>query len=246
MAHFASLHYSRKALKWHSNLPLDVRQDWFKQEKALLERWPAPADESDDEEAEASIVPTPAAASLLSAQAGKSSEIGVLQFVSISGNENPLYIAGLRINGECTLTTAVGEALRLQWGRSVNLGSRILECVDSGSEWLAIHWKDVKPSFATGSTTWARLTVVDSDTLAPATLTASDHPITEGPFRINVWRLSTEGQTTLVWKDGVTGKETQLETFRSASFMYISVDQNAYQAENRDERRGRLVFRPVE
>ncbi|KAG8939677.1 hypothetical protein FRC04_006084 [Tulasnella sp. 424] len=129
MAHFASLHYSRKALKWHSNLPLDVRQDWFKQEKALLERWPAPADESDDEEAEASIVPTPAAASLLSAQAGKSSEIGVLQFVSISGNENPLYIAGLRINGECTLTTAVGEALRLQWGRSVNLGSRILECV---------------------------------------------------------------------------------------------------------------------
>ncbi|KAG8944437.1 hypothetical protein FRC04_001811 [Tulasnella sp. 424] len=154
MANFASLHYSGKALKWHSALPLDIRQDWFKQEMALLERWPPPADESDDEQAESSIVPTPAAASLLSAPAGKASEIGVLQFVSISGNENPAYIAGPDAEGRCTLTTEVGEALRLRWDRSVNSGSRILEWVDSGSKWLAIHWADEpEPSFAPGSTT---------------------------------------------------------------------------------------------
>ncbi|KAG8944438.1 hypothetical protein FRC04_001812 [Tulasnella sp. 424] len=52
MANFASLHFSGKALKWHSALPLDVRQDWFKQEMALLEYWPPQAGGSDNEEAE--------------------------------------------------------------------------------------------------------------------------------------------------------------------------------------------------
>ncbi|KAG8940782.1 hypothetical protein FRC04_005051 [Tulasnella sp. 424] len=93
MAHFASLHYSGKALKWHSDLPLDVRQDWFKQEKALLERWPPPADESDNEEADAAVIPAPAAVSLLSTQAGKSSEIGTIQFVPTSGDGESMYIS---------------------------------------------------------------------------------------------------------------------------------------------------------
>ncbi|KAG8961364.1 hypothetical protein FRC05_006232, partial [Tulasnella sp. 425] len=52
MANFAFLHFSGHALKWHSDLSPDVKQDWDKLEKALLERWPPPADESDSEKAQ--------------------------------------------------------------------------------------------------------------------------------------------------------------------------------------------------
>ncbi|KAG8965293.1 hypothetical protein FRC05_003298 [Tulasnella sp. 425] len=153
MADFASLHFSGKALKWHSDLSPDVRQDWFKQEKALLERWPPPADDSDKEEAEAAIVPTPAAASLpsQSTDEGKLSDIGVVQFVPISGGEESMYIAEPDDGGECRLTTEVEKALRLRWDRSVDSGSRVLEWVGSGSKWLAIHWIKTDLSFKQGS-----------------------------------------------------------------------------------------------
>ncbi|KAG8943246.1 hypothetical protein FRC04_003113 [Tulasnella sp. 424] len=215
MANFASLHFSGKALKWHSTLSLDVRQDWFKQEMALLERWPPPADESDDEEAEAAIVPTPAAASLLPTQAGKSSDIGIMQFVPISRDENSVYIAAPDSNGACELTTEVGQALRLRWDRSVDSRSRILEWV-----------------------------VIDPDTFTPATLGTAFMPPTLGPFRVKVWRVSSEGQLTPVWTDGV--KEIQLEVFRSEPYVYFTVDPDEYQKENPMERRGRLVFQPIE
>ncbi|KAG8967510.1 hypothetical protein FRC05_002022 [Tulasnella sp. 425] len=244
MANFASLHFSGKALKWHSTLSLDVRQDWFKQEMALLERWPPPADESDDEEAEAAIVPTPAAASLLPTQAGKSSDIGIMQFVPISRDENSVYIAAPDSNGACELTTEVGQALRLRWDRSVDSRSRILEWVGSGNKWLAIHWSPKKPNFAKGSTMWARLTIVDPDTFTPATLGTAFMPPTLGPFRVKVWRVSSEGQLTPVWTDGV--KEIQLEVFRSEPYVYFTVDPDEYQKENPMERRGRLVFQPIE
>lgn len=42
VADFAAPHFSHKALLWHSRLPQDVRQDWFKLETALLERWAPP------------------------------------------------------------------------------------------------------------------------------------------------------------------------------------------------------------
>lgn len=47
MANLASLYFSGRALSWHAKLPLDVRQDWFKLEGALVDRW-APADEADE------------------------------------------------------------------------------------------------------------------------------------------------------------------------------------------------------
>ncbi|KAG9046989.1 hypothetical protein FS837_003279 [Tulasnella sp. UAMH 9824] len=57
MADLAALYFSGKAMSWHGKLPLDVRQDWFKLEGALIDRW-APADEDDDSH----IQPVPAAA----------------------------------------------------------------------------------------------------------------------------------------------------------------------------------------
>ncbi|KAG8962842.1 hypothetical protein FRC05_005090 [Tulasnella sp. 425] len=128
MADLASLHFSGKALKWHSDLPLDVRQDWFKQEMALLEHWPPPADAS-EEEPEGAIVPTPAAASLLPTQAGESSDIGVMQFVPISGNEESMYIAGPDPAGRCKLTKEAEKAIRLRWDLSGGSGTRVLEWV---------------------------------------------------------------------------------------------------------------------
>lgn len=42
MADLASLYVSSRALSWHAKLPLEVRQDWFKLEEALVDFW-APA-----------------------------------------------------------------------------------------------------------------------------------------------------------------------------------------------------------
>lgn len=39
MADFASLYFSSKATSWHAKLPLEVRQDWFKLEGALVDHW---------------------------------------------------------------------------------------------------------------------------------------------------------------------------------------------------------------
>ncbi|KAG8907207.1 hypothetical protein FRC00_012062 [Tulasnella sp. 408] len=47
IADFASPLFSRKALLWHSRLPLDTRLDWFKLENALLEEW-LPSEEDDE------------------------------------------------------------------------------------------------------------------------------------------------------------------------------------------------------
>lgn len=77
----------------------------------------------------ASIVPTPAAASLLSTPAGKSSEIGVLQFVPMSRNEKPVYIAEPDFTGQCGPTMEIKAALRLSWDRSVDSECRVLEWV---------------------------------------------------------------------------------------------------------------------
>ncbi|KAG9007694.1 hypothetical protein FRB90_009266 [Tulasnella sp. 427] len=45
MADFASLHFVGGALKWHSQLPKDVQEDWNKLVQALLNRWPPHEDD---------------------------------------------------------------------------------------------------------------------------------------------------------------------------------------------------------
>ncbi|KAG8961371.1 hypothetical protein FRC05_006239 [Tulasnella sp. 425] len=111
----------------------------------------------------------------------------------------------------------------------------------SGNKWLAIHWTPEKPSFAGDSTMWARLTVVDPDTLTPATLGTKLIVPTLGPFRIKAWKVSSEGQITPVWKDGVKARDIY-----AAGFMYITADPDEYQKDNPTETRGRFVFRPIE
>ncbi|KAG9022446.1 hypothetical protein FS837_006355, partial [Tulasnella sp. UAMH 9824] len=124
MANFASLHYSGKALKWHSDLPLDVRQDWFKQEKALLERWPPP-DDVDDEVT--SIMPTPAAAPDTAGQTDKFCVTAVLAFSHENQNET-LYVTYDDKDPGCTLTYDLESALRFRWHSGDEPKMGILEC----------------------------------------------------------------------------------------------------------------------
>lgn len=41
--------FSSSALKWHSFLPLDVRNNWYKLEMALIEQWGTPDDRETQE-----------------------------------------------------------------------------------------------------------------------------------------------------------------------------------------------------
>ncbi|KAG8940774.1 hypothetical protein FRC04_005043 [Tulasnella sp. 424] len=48
MALRASLHFSGNALRWHAELPQDIREDWSKLEVAMITRWPPPDDADRD------------------------------------------------------------------------------------------------------------------------------------------------------------------------------------------------------
>lgn len=48
MALRASLHFSGNALRWHAELPQDIREDWSKLEVAMIARWPPPTDADGD------------------------------------------------------------------------------------------------------------------------------------------------------------------------------------------------------
>ncbi|KAG9043393.1 hypothetical protein FS837_009671 [Tulasnella sp. UAMH 9824] len=241
MANFASLHFAGKALKWHTELPLDVRQDWFKQEKALLERW-LPLEDEEDDSSESAIVPAPAAVS----QSGNGSETGVLEFVRVGGSkQTSVYIAGPDKPGDaCGLTDDIDDALHFRWGRSVGQAIRILEWAQDGGsyKWLAIHWNNGIPIFEPGSTRYAVLTLLDPTTLTtPLARLVLPEP---GPSGITVWKWSPEGQVTPVWK--VRERVFELALFEMDGYeIYVAANPESYQRANPRERRGHLIFRAV-
>ncbi|KAG8919130.1 hypothetical protein FRC01_001467, partial [Tulasnella sp. 417] len=88
MADFASLYFSSKTLSWHSKLPLEARQDWFKLEEALVNRW-ASANQDDDSH----IRPVPAAApNPVRGDVSSSVVHGVLKVVPYDTLVTPSYI----------------------------------------------------------------------------------------------------------------------------------------------------------
>ncbi|KAG8920769.1 hypothetical protein FRC01_000608 [Tulasnella sp. 417] len=109
MADIASLYFSSKTLSWHSKLPLEVRQDWFKLEEALVNRW-ASANQDDDSH----IQPIPAAAPRpVDGDVSQSVVHGVLKAVPDDGLVTPSYIK-LDETGEIgSLTKDKETALRL-------------------------------------------------------------------------------------------------------------------------------------
>lgn len=239
MANFASLHYSGKALKWHSDLPLDVRQDWFKQERALLEHWPPP----DDVDAEASILPTPAAALGDAAQRDKGFVTVVLAFIPDNQTET-FYVGNVDSDGECRLSRDPKLAFRLRWDREAKPRPRVLECW-SGSTCglLSVYCTSGGLNLCPGSSSWARFTFVD-----PATLRPADPLLSHGdnPFRIDVWDISPQGQVTPTWSDP-GGPTISLSVFSMENTrLYTAVDRDVYQKRNPTERHGHLMFKSLD
>lgn len=134
IADFAAPHFSHKALVWHSRLSQDVRQDWFKLETALIERW-APPEEGDD----TATVPTPAAASPVKHVKRAENQLqGVLK--AVLNESNVSYYVKLGSSGVCyCLTRGTAEALRLRCNSLSDV--TLLERTDgSCHSWLAVHW----------------------------------------------------------------------------------------------------------
>ncbi|KAG8915178.1 hypothetical protein FRC00_006911, partial [Tulasnella sp. 408] len=107
MADFAAPLFWGKALSWHLRLPQDVRQDWFKLEVALADRWPSPEDED-----EPVVQPIPAAAPSLNRNDNSNRLLqGVLKVV-VDGSNTEYYVKGPDGNLECHLTKDMRDALR--------------------------------------------------------------------------------------------------------------------------------------
>ncbi|KAG9039841.1 hypothetical protein FS837_000913, partial [Tulasnella sp. UAMH 9824] len=113
MADFATPLFWGTALEWHCRLPQDVRQDWFKLENALVDRWPC---QKNDDKHEAR--PTPAAAPSIKVNEKPNLPLqGVLKLALNGSNEN-FYVA--RSTLACFVTTDIKEALRVRCDSSPN------------------------------------------------------------------------------------------------------------------------------
>ncbi|KAG8909914.1 hypothetical protein FRC00_009197, partial [Tulasnella sp. 408] len=189
------------------------------------------------------IVLAPAA---VSRRSDSGPETGVLEFVRVGGiKQTCAYVAGPDKPGDaCGLTDNIDDALHFRWGRSAGQGIRILEWAqDDGSyKWLAIHWNNGIPVFEPGSTRYAVLTVLDPTTLTtPLARLLIPEP---GPSGITVWKLSSEGQVTPVWK--ARERVYELALFDMDGYeIYIAANADSYGRANPRERRGHLIFRPV-
>lgn len=234
MADLASLYFSGRAMTWHAKLPLELRQDWFKLEGALVDRW-ALAEEDDDSH----IQPVPAAAPKLAGGDGNDSVVhGVLKVLPDTDEVpfEPAYITF--VSDLCFLTEDRGDALRVRF----NSGSKpgLLEWTNGPiCSWLAIHWGEAKPLIGRGSKSWASLTIVSSDNLQSS---CTD----DGPWRLMGCKVSPKSEITPVWRDVENSKENPLCAFVCGGSVFLAVDSEAYTRENPKEKRAKLVLEPID
>ncbi|KAG8999216.1 hypothetical protein FRB90_012127 [Tulasnella sp. 427] len=220
MANFASLHFSGRALKWQADLALDVRQDWIKLEKALLERW-SPPDIGNDDEHKLQPIPTPAPATNHPIEKEGVSDLGVLELVckDEAGSTRSKYLgAGISDKGSCRFEQDISKAMKK----------------DSRYLWLALAWTYSEPEFGKGSNQWARITTADPWTLTTEAFRL-DENCAEGLFRVAAWKVDSAQNVVPVWewKDEVF----PLALFEDDDFAYAAVDPVAYAADNSEENR---------
>ncbi|KAG8999219.1 hypothetical protein FRB90_012130, partial [Tulasnella sp. 427] len=232
MADFASPLFSRQAMVWYTRLPQDVREDWFKLQTDLLERWPPP------EEAEGTRVkPTPAAAgpSQLLGTTSKPLE-GVIKIVGAS-SAPALYLENATRRGICSVTRQIANALRV---RCCHLSDTILlECTnDPDCSWLAVHWTKPVPKIGNGSTDTAFITLVDPKTLK------SNWDV-DSPYRPVMGSVSTDSELLLTWKLS-NGSTIPLHVFTLIGLTINLVsDPLAFRAKVHDEETVRLFIEPA-
>ncbi|KAG9044256.1 hypothetical protein FS837_008552 [Tulasnella sp. UAMH 9824] len=244
IANYASLHFSGKALRWHSQLPPDVRRDWAKLEMALLDQWPSPDVADSEDSMQVPIVPTPAAAphKSNSIATNQASNQGVIKVVSFDSGK-VFYLAQLDSGGKCGLTKEIGSALHVSM--DLNTNPHILELSPTHgkpryrSSWVGIHWLVAEPEIRTGSQHWGRIALVDSITMKSSW--------TQGPHgaRITTWDIAMGGDLRPAWFED--DQETLLDVFIAESGLEITIvaDPGGYAARYTGESRARLVLQPL-
>lgn len=229
LAHFASLHMTGTALRWHIRLPLDVQRDWFLLEAALVERWSPPGEVQEDAQA-----PYPAPAPIFDELTDRS-VCGTLKFVADKSDATCYVSEVIGSDGACNLTTDIKKALRLRFGPQSRV--YIMELMHgSRYSWLGVHWRNLEPNIGKGCREAAKLSVIDSETLVASFKG-------KGPFRFAVWDIMHDGGVRISWKTSKSDERIQLSAFiDSWPDLYLTSDADSYSKEFPTERRGRLLF----
>ncbi|KIO19586.1 hypothetical protein M407DRAFT_30777 [Tulasnella calospora MUT 4182] len=221
IADFAGTLFWRKALSWHSQLPQDVRQDWFKLEAALFNRWSEP--EAHDEP---QINPIPAAAPSLNPNDKANHPLqGVLKVV-IDGSNRNCYVRRPISRSPCFLTYDTDEALYV---RCNSLSSATL---------LERIWDSSTPEMGQGSTDYANLTSLDSNTL---TSTWGSNT----PFQLVTCTILVNGEVIPVWKTS-DSSEIPLSFFVIGDSLFLVPDPGAYGRKYSGEKRAKLFIEPTD
>lgn len=231
MADFAAPQFSQKALSWHCRLPEDVQQDWSKLVIALLDRWPFPEDDDNPQ-----IKPTPAAALSLNTNGSVGHPLqGALKVVLNESDKN-YYVRARASDSICTLTTDASEAIRVRCSfvSDVTLLERI---DDSCHSWLATHWLSSEAKIERGSTEYAFMAWVNSNTLKSS---YGSHT----PFQLIRCTVSSNGEVVPVWTKDDASKIT-IFPFVSSNWLYLATDPEAFVQRNSSMKRGRFFVQPT-
>lgn len=212
IADFAAPHFSHQALAWHCRLPQDVRQDWFKLEAAMIERW-APSENNDGVQ----IEPTPAAApSINHTKKAEPPHQGVIKVVIDESDKNRYLKLG-GPNTDCRLTDDVGEALRVRCNSLSN--ATLLERTDgSCHSWLTIQWglgPGETPNLEVRSTDYFFLSHLDSESLKSSWVTPKGH------WQLMDCIISTNGEVIPRWRKDDTSKTTLILTVEHDALMLV-------------------------
>lgn len=234
MADAASMFFADEALRWHSELPLDIRQDWFKLEAALVKEWYPSIDGPTNN---LRIQPTPAAAPPSgSIQPVIAPKLGVLKVV-LEGSSSFFYLETRGQASVFPLTAELSMAVRLRSDPSSS--PQTLEILDESPNCgLAIHWVGNPLRIGRGSrSSYARVTRVERTSMKSSCGS-------EGPFQVAVWDLAPNGEITIQWSNGDI--KTPLIAFvTSHQELLIVADVGRISGGNPEGHEGRLIFEPT-
>ncbi|KAG8950673.1 hypothetical protein FRC04_007298 [Tulasnella sp. 424] len=254
------------ALRWHSRLPREVRNDWDALEDALLEKYP-PSSPTGEPNRRSSFEPTPAGTPTSAAGAAPApapapiSELtrsfiqlnlgpqtGLVKVVaddpSVSGylarSMDPQY----SIMVTCT---NAADALRIQfWPASYPHGIEILNSATRLTWMGATHWdnSDVSAQLGKGSRASAALTTTSSPTSTPT----SSYVGAKGPTKSGIWNVSPfDGSITASWDADGCSYNLQLVAIISKKHLFLVSNYEAYCASRPKGTRckARMIFEPA-
>ncbi|KAG8985066.1 hypothetical protein FRB90_004954 [Tulasnella sp. 427] len=206
-AGFASYLYSGKALRWHSSLEDNVRENWKLLEQEMIKEFGV-AEHEDDHlhrypptgSPSSSLAPTPSPGSraLLRDPTGAK---GVIQIALTGSASSQSEAAKAALNprhtwylgrdakpddGRLSLTTSLDDALRIEW-----MNQHVLKMTNTAtsSGWLGIRWMyEAGPNIALDSTHYAVLVCVGGTDVKQRTCAGSN--VALGQISHTSWALA--------------------------------------------------------